>query len=348
MKKIFTLFFSLLFAVIFTPAFAQQNVYVWGSDGNISVFSSSEVDSISFSANPDLFNITTSAAGSVTDNTFKVWVEYTLNDGKKLKSGSPEIGVCYSDENQQPTYQDSRATGSKKNDSISVQGLDPGTNYYYRAYVKLYNDIFYGEVNSVTTQGTAPKYVIINGHKFIDLGLESGLLWAKNNIGASTPYEDGDYFAWGETEPKTFYRWDNYKWTADCKKYNDEDGKTILDSEDDVATVKWGKKCRIPSQQDFKDLDAQCTWVWKKKYNGTCGYLVTGPNGSTLFFPASGYIIEDKLDGQEHGHYWSSNRKKKNIQDAYRLYFYIGDVHEATGTKNRYWGMPIRPVAENK
>ena len=132
------------------------------------------------------------------------------------------------------------------------------------------------------------------------------------------------------------------------KKYNDEDGKTILDSEDDVATVKWGKKCRIPSQQDFKDLDAQCTWVWKKKYNGTCGYLVTGPNGSTLFFPASGYKIEDKLDGQEHGHYWSSNRKKKNIQDAYRLYFYIGDVHEATGTKNRYWGMPIRPVAENK
>ena len=223
------------------------------------------------------------------------------------------------------------------NYTTRLEDLISGKKYYF-VVVAFVDDVEYYSLSSFETK-SAPE-------GSVDLGLS--VFWAECNIGADQPHEYGDYFAWGETEPKTSYRWDNYKWTADCKKYNDEDGKTILDSEDDVATVKWGKMCRIPSQQDFKDLDAQCTWVWKKKYNGTCGYLVTGPNGSTLFFPASGYKIEDKLDGQEHGHYWSSNRKKKNIQDAYRLYFYIGDVHEATGTKNRYWGMPIRPVAENK
>ena len=156
----------------------------------------------------------------------------------------------------------------------------------------------------IIDNSTTNVNVTINGHKFVDLGLPSGTLWAETNIGASTPYEDGDYFAWGEIKTKSSYTESNYKYWG--SKYNSTDGKTSLTASDDAATAKWGAGCRIPSTTELKELKSKCSWSWKSNYNGTSGYLVTGPNGNSIFLPAAGMCDDEELEfhGTE-GNYWS-------------------------------------------
>lgn len=349
MKKLFTLFFSLLLASIFTTASAQQNIFVWKDGGNLSVISSEDVDSVSFSVGSWLFKITTSTAVSVTANSFKAIASVSLNENVKSLSVSPEVGVCYSDENSQPTYSDAHEVlGSSMTDyTININYIDPGTTYYYRTYVKLLGEVYYDpNVYSITTLGTKPTYTIVNGHKFVDLGLPSGLLWARNNVGASTPYADGDYYAWGETQTKSYYSWSTYKWGSNLTKYNSSDGKTTLEASDDVATVKWGKECRMPSRAEFQELYNKCDWTWKSNYNGTSGYLVKGPNNQTIFLPASG----DRLNGDLnyhgfYGDYWSSSLSTSSTGYAYRLNFFSASI-DPSNYGRRCHGYSVRPVAE--
>lgn len=349
MKKLFTLFFSLLLASIFTTASAQQNIFVWKNGGNLSVISSEDVDSVSFSAGSWLFKITTSTAVSVTASSFKAMASVSLNENVKSLSVSPEVGVCYSDENSKPTYSDAHdVLGSSMTDyTININYIDPGTTYYYRTYVKLLGEVYYDpNVYSITTLGAKPTYTIVNGHKFVDLGLPSGLLWARNNVGASTPYADGDYYAWGETETKSYYSWDTYKWGSSTTKYNSSDGKTKLEASDDVATVKWGKECRMPSCAEFQELYEKCDWTWKSNYNGTSGYLVKGPNNQTIFLPASGNRGNGDLHhGCSGGVYWSSSLYSSNTGCAYDIYFVSAGV-DPSNHYDRYFGYSVRPVAE--
>lgn len=350
MKKLFTLFFSLLLASIFSTASAQQNIFVWKDGGNLSVISSENVDSVSFSVGSWLFKITTSTAVSVTTSSFKAMASVSLNENVKSLSVSPEVGVCYSDENSKPTYSDAHKTlGSSMTDyTININYIDPGTTYYYRTYVKLLGEVYYDpNVYSITTLGTKPTYyyTIVNGHKFVDLGLPSGLLWARNNVGASTPYADGDYYAWGETQTKSYYSWSTYKWGSNPTKYNSSDGKTTLEASDDVATVKWGKECRMPSRAEFQELYNKCDWTWKSNYNGTSGYLVKGPNGQTIFLPASGYRYGDLSYHGSDGYYWSSSLYTSNTDYAYYLNFDSGFINPCD-INYRYNGHSVRPVAE--
>lgn len=349
MKKLFTLFFSLLFASIFTTASAQQNIFVWKNGGNLSVISSEDVDSVSFSVGSWLFKITTSTAVSVTTSSFKAMASVSLNENVKSLSVSPEVGVCYSEENSKPTYSDAHKTlGNSMTDyTININYIESGTTYYYRAYVKLLGEVYYDpNVYSITTLGAMPTYTIVNGHKFVDLGLPSGLLWARNNVGASTPYADGDYYAWGETETKSYYSWDTYKWGSSTTKYNSSDGKTKLEASDDVATVKWGKECRMPSCAEFQELYEKCDWTWKSNYNGTSGYLVKGPNNQTIFLPASGNRGNGDLHhGCSGGVYWSSSLYSSNTGCAYDIYFVSAGV-DPSNHYDRYFGYSVRPVAE--
>lgn len=344
MKKLFTLFFSLLLAGIFTTASAQQNIFVWKNGGDLKVISSEDVDSVSFSAGSWLFKITTSTAVSVTTNSFKAMASVSLNENVKSLSVSPEVGVCYSDENSKPTYSDAHKTlGSSMTDyTINIEDVGPGTTYYYRTYVKLLGEVYYDpNVYSITTLNK-----VINGHKFINLGLPSGLLWAETNVGASTPYADGDYYAWGETQTKSDYSWDTYKWGNSPTKYNSSDGKTTLEASDDVATVKWGKECRMPSRAEFQELCNKCDWTWKSNYNGASGYLVKGPNNQTIFLPASGCRSHGDLSNHgSRGCYWSSSLNASRTVYAYYLYFYSGCV-DPSGNGYRCYGRSVRPVAE--
>lgn len=159
---------------------------------------------------------------------------------------------------------------------------------------------------------------IYNSHEYVDLGLPSGLKWATCNVGATSPEEYGDYFAWGETEPKTEYSWSNYKWgRGDYKdltiiKYNTSsrygaiDNKTVLDPEDDAAHVNWGGKWRMSTEAEQSELRTNCSWT-KTKKNGVVGFEVTGPNGNTIFLPAAGGYSDRLHSTGTESRYWSSS-----------------------------------------
>lgn len=145
--------------------------------------------------------------------------------------------------------------------------------------------------------GSAP-----DTHEYVDLGLPSGTLWATCNVGANTPEEYGGYYAWGETEEKDYYGWNNYNLGGDYMsgftKYCTDselgivDNKTQLDPEDDVVHVKWGDDWRMPTITELEELHTQCTWNWAPR-GGVNGCEVKGPNGNTIFIPATGYRDND-------------------------------------------------------
>ncbi len=173
-------------------------------------------------------------------------------------------------------------------------------------------------------------------HGYVDLGLPSGTLWATCNIGASRPEEYGDYFAWGETEPKEVYNWSTYKWckgsysslTKYCTNstYGIVDNKTELDPEDDAAYVNWGPSWRMPTYNQLGELKNQCSWTWTT-HNGVNGYLVIGPNGNKLFFPATGYRYDSSLG--EAGAYgsicWSRELYSSSPYDAVVMFINSGN-----------------------
>ena len=124
--------------------------------------------------------------------------------------------------------------------------------------------------------------------QYIDLGLPSGTLWADRNIGATEPEEYGDFYAWGETEPKEEYTWDNYKWGEDCAKYNKKDGKTVLDPEDDVVYLKTKGKAHIPTKEQMREL-LDNTISKNQTINGVKGRLYKSKvNDNTIFLPYAG------------------------------------------------------------
>lgn len=167
----------------------------------------------------------------------------------------------------------------------------------------------------------------------VDLGLS--VKWATCNVGASDPWECGDYFAWGETEKKErfTYNWETYKWSEgdyhNLTKYVPTsyydgivDNKSSLDPEDDAAIVNMGDGWRMPTEVEVEELITKCTWTWYKyrntKYGGKQGYEVTGTNGNSIFLPAGGYSDggTERNQGTE-GAYWTSSLVTSSSNNAY-------------------------------
>ena len=131
---------------------------------------------------------------------------------------------------------------------------------------------------SAQSSGTA------NGHQYVDLGLPSGILWATSNVGADSMTDCGDYFAWGETSPKSSYTKENSLTYG--KILSDISG----DSRYDAARANWGGHWRIPTKAEFQELRNHCVWTWTSQ-DGQDGYLVTSAkNGNSIFLPAGGRI----------------------------------------------------------
>ena len=347
MKRLFTLLAALMLTV--TASFAQQNFYFWEKNGNVSIDPVSEVDSLTFSVGSWLFQISKPVNLAATTSSFQGSAKVAFNDKVKSIDVTPEVGICYSDVNRTPNYDDfKKKLGSAMQDySFTIMNVASGTTYYYRTYVKLLDEVYYSAVNSITTMGEKPQNTLINGHEFIDLGLPSGLLWAKTNVGASSSSDDGDYFAWGETEPTSYYAWSTYKWGDDnMTKYNSSDGKTTLDAEDDAATVNWGAPCRMPDSSEFEELYNKCDWSWQSSYKGTSGYLVKGPNGNTIFFSVSGFRCDDFLSNYGRlGLFWSRSLGSGDTSYGLSLGFRSDKVNP-TSNDWRYNGFTVRPVAE--
>ena len=204
----------------------------------------------------------------------------------------------------------------------------------------------YGE-----TEGT------IFGHDYVDLGLPSGTLWATCNVGASSPSDYGNYYAWGETSTKSDYSWSTYKYcygssdnlTKYCtsSSYGRVDNKTTLDLSDDAARANWGGSWRMPTQSEWQELRDNCTWTWTTQ-GGHNGYKVTSKkNGKSLFLPAAGYRDGSSLYlAGTRGYYWSSSLYSSGPYYAYYCRFYSGSV-DPSDWNCRYGGPSVRPVASS-
>lgn len=198
---------------------------------------------------------------------------------------------------------------------------------------------------------------------YVDLGLPSGTKWAACNVGATKPEEYGDYFAWGETSPKTTYAddWSNYFDTNDGGptfiKYYNNGGKTTLDLADDAAAANWKGNWRMPTKAEFEELanTQNCEWKWcdgeTEKYNNTTvkGYLVTSKtNSNSIFLPVSGYRSNSVLYAVgDRGYYWSSSLYEySDSNSAYSLYFRSGNIDGGGNRDHRCDGLPVRPVCQ--
>ena len=183
-----------------------------------------------------------------------------------------------------------------------------------------------------------------NGYGYVDLGLS--VKWAMCNVGAERPEEYGDYFAWGELEPKESYTWENYRFgvgeelpfKSKLSKYNTDrnrgvvDNKTTLDLVDDVANVRWGGSWRMPTLEEWTELRQNCTWT-VDSINGVKGLRATsnkpGKTDRSIFLPEA--------------YYWSSSLEKLPL---YAMGLTIHDIEflNLDIVMPRERGCPVRPV----
>ncbi len=192
----------------------------------------------------------------------------------------------------------------------------------------------------------------------VDLGLPSGLKWASCNVGANAPEEYGDCFAWGATAPQESYLWetcpfrtsgynrDNVKFSKynTISSYGTVDNNTVLDPEDDAASVNWGGSWRMPTGAEWDELIEECNWTWTTQ-NGVSGRLVTGPNNNSIFLPAAGNRYDSYLlNAGSFGYFWSSSLYTDCPYDAWSVYFDSVEVYRYGNY--RYVGLSVRPVTE--
>lgn len=277
-----------------------------------------------------------------------------------------ELGVCWSTMSM-PTVRDAHISTMAWIEPFvcTITGLEPATTYHVRAYVRQGESCFYGEDKSFTTNdvnisGTG-TYL---GHDYIDLGLPSGTLWATCNVGATTPEGYGDYFAWGETQPKDNYSWSTYRYCMGSEntltKYcNNEyfsyngyaDYLAVLQPNDDAAKVNWGYGWCMPSKDQWWELRQNTTQTWTTQ-NGINGYLFTARNGNGLFLPVAGYRWDyDFYHAGSSGHYWSRSLYtdgtfyEKKPYNAWNFRFYSG--YCGMDSYYRKCGLSVRPVRQN-
>lgn len=210
-----------------------------------------------------------------------------------------------------------------------------------------------------------------NGHGYVDLGLPSKTLWATMNVGAEKPEAAGNFYAWGELEPKEEYTEANYfditnptraeGEAAIYKKY--KEATQTLEDADDVAAQKWKGNWRIPTEEQFTELRQNCYWQWKNK--GLKGYFVfkakdekhkgqisnyeikplyDAATDPYIFIPSSGFMNNKSVGYKnEVGYYWT--RSLVNVNNA-RFFNVLGTRAgwEYTDTRPRFQGRSVRAV----
>lgn len=193
----------------------------------------------------------------------------------------------------------------------------------------------YNEVDSIVFKGKE-KLPDPGDAEYVDLGLS--VLWAKCNLGAATYTDYGDYFAWGEIEPKEEFTEEN-SLTYMKEMKEDISGNPKYDA----ATAILGEGWRMPTYDDMAELCELCTWEWTK-IEDSQGYQITGPNGNSIFLPAGGRFTGSTLNYINFsGLYWLGTYV--DVQCSYCLLFDL-DVHTAYCSDYRFNGMNIRPVKD--
>lgn len=215
-----------------------------------------------------------------------------------------------------------------------------------------------GESNKYCTDDVEMVYIqeISN---YVDLGLPSGTLWASCNVGSSRPEEVKDYYAWGETTTKKVY--DESTYTFNQNYALDANGAVdsiaALLPENDAATVNLGADWRMPTIEEWKELQKYCKWSWSI-LNGMSGSLFTAENGNWIFLPSAGVFMYNAVNQSANGgsaDYWSSSLAPEsepnfpgfdgNLRAHYLLSHSNGDF---TNVGDAVVGLPVRPVLAKK
>ena len=188
------------------------------------------------------------------------------------------------------------------------------------------------------------SYTVSQDHyEYVDLGLS--VKWATYNVGAEKPEDGGDFFAWGEIQPKAEYTWENYVFKGGLTKYNDSDNKTILEIIDDAAAMNWGGKWRMPTDAEMTELRENCTWEFVN-YNLKCGYKVTskkeGYTHRSIFIPIGGHMFGAHLYNLGiYAFYWSSSVGSEKWGAKH---LEIGHSYVGWNSYQRCEGYLVRPV----
>lgn len=253
--------------------------------------------------------VLTSMVTEITTNSAMGGGEVTNDGGAQVT----ECGICWGT-NVNPTLSDNHvALGLELGSFMALMNsLEANATYYVRAYA----------TNAVgTAYGLDRKFRALfdggeDNHDYVDLGLPSGLLWAACNVGAKTPEEYGEYFAWGETQPKDIYNGLTYKFYTDfmlikycsdsCYGYNSfVDNLTTLLPEDDAATTNWGEDWHTATKEDWEELISNTTKTLMI-LNEVYGVLFTASNGNNIFLPITDSRADDGFNPDQ-GIYMSSS-----------------------------------------
>lgn len=278
-----------------------------------------------------------------------------IGSGQVTENGGAEVierGICWST-NVDPTLNDSYITSGTGTGAFiaMMSSLEANTTYHVRAYATNEKGTAYGLDREFTT---------LLHHDYVDLGLPSGLLWATCNVGASEPEDYGDYFAWGETQIKDVYIWNNYQYYNGIGSYGYgyltkyspvstwgyngfTDNLTSLLPEDDAASANWGNDWRMPTYDEWKELFLNTNQIWTTQ-NGINGKLITGSNGNSLFLPATGYKTDELVDVGIVGYYWSSSLCMDFPQQAWFKSISTSSGSGMSVGVFRESGLSVRPV----
>lgn len=251
--------------------------------------------------------------------------------GEKCKLNVVSGNGSYTSSSKHPSI----ANVSVNNNVIEITGQNPGTTIIYITDKCSGQDIMV--TVTVTPKTETPASAV-------DLGLPSGTKWASYNLGATRPEDYGGYYAWGELEKKDSYSWNTYL-HCDGEDYscyelpNDISGTVY-----DIVKMKWGGSWRMPTVDDFYELSDNCQIKWVSR-SGAKGCLVTGPNGNSIFLPASGCVDEEtKKNFNEYGFYWTPCLIDSNTDYGKSFGGFLDEGGIGGVIGDRYAGYSIRPV----
>ncbi|MBR4730163.1 MAG: formylglycine-generating enzyme family protein [Prevotella sp.] len=285
-----------------------------------------------------------------------------------------ELCQDYYDENYYSISPTINPCNTKKADVFTMRSGGPGSSSYFCRVAFRGDQVLLIDQKPVDSNWDIGLRLVLSDKDdkevpaaAIDLGLPSGTKWASYNVGATKPEEFGGYYAWGETEEKDYYYWDNYM----CE--DDECGTTvdpiyvwngnklyadIAGSKFDIATSKWGPSWQMPSSTQMDELLNECIWTWcdgdNTKYNGTNvkGYIISSKvNNNQIFLPAAGnYYMDRTLYKNVYCLYWSSSQFDGDAFEGEAYYtnsnsaIGMGYKNKGTYVDLRYYGQTVRPV----
>lgn len=281
----------------------------------------------------------------------KIKLDFLSEMDKTVMQYSDDYGVCIIQDGKKDFY--SAKNPENADDEFYITLNLPFSDFeeigddLYKYYGDLKFYVYYTSYGVPELRDERTLDIIHNeDDRWVDLGLPSGILWAKYNVGATSPEEYGGYYAWGETETKSSYSWENYKYYNSATDSFTYIGDDISGTQYDVAHIKWGNGARMPRLTEIQELLNNCSGS-VSTYNGVKGMTVTGQNGNSIFLPFAGVCFDGDLDEGYYGFYWSSSHENYDYSRcACTLYFYDYPIGLEWGTHAPVYGFSVRPVKE--